>query len=424
MKWSSQINRLRREEGLALIPAITTVAIVLVLGTALLAAVNVQTNQTARERAKEAAFRLAESALGAQTQLLAKDWPSSAATAYGTCNQSTTTSSRCPGTSLTTNFTTTSDGFPSGGTDFGTAPAWSVRVIDDEGGSDYYDDALATKSPAPCACDLKGSSTTPNSAVWVRAEATVQGEKSVLVQLVAQSSQRLETVPRNAITAGWFRTTNRGGKVIVDAKGTSATPANVAVRCTASAPSYSDTCLGFDPSQGQLSPAGAYQTSYPGTSVLDSAALARLKLRAQTAVPSTYYATGCPTSLAGAFIYIENANCTYSGGTLNSAAAPGVVIMGGGTLSLDGNATYHGLIYNANSQGSDPTCTTSNQNAALTLAGAASIRGAIIIEKCGGVLAGSNGAPNIAYDANVFANLYSNGTPAGVKGTFKIVPTS
>ncbi len=70
--------------------------------------------------------------------------------------------------------------------------------------------------------------------------------------------------------------------------------------------------------------------------------------------PPTYYATGCPSSLAGAFIYIENANCSYTGGSINSAAAPGVVIMGGGTLSLGGNSKYYGLIYNANSQGSNP----------------------------------------------------------------------
>lgn len=419
------MTRLRGQDGLALIPAITTVAIVLILGTALLAAVNVQTHQTATERAKEASFRLAESALSAQVMQVSAKWPSSTALAYGTCNQSTPSSATCPGTALASNFTTLSGGSPTGGTDFGTSPTWSVRVIDDETGSDYYDESLATKTPAPCPCDLKGSSAgTANGAVWVRAEATVLGQKSVVVELVAQSAPRVEALPRNAITAGFFRTSNRGKKVIVDAKGNSSAPANVAVRCTTTAPSPTDTCLGYDATQGQLSPADAYQTTYPGTSSLDAAALARLKERAQTASPPTYYATGCPPSLAGAFVYIENANCSYTGGTINSIATPGVVIMGGGTLTLSGNSKYYGLIYNANASGAAPPCTSTNQNTVLTLSGAAAVIGAIVIDKCGGVASGSSGSPNFIYDSKVFGNLYSNGTPAGVKGTFKIIPTA
>jgi parallel beta-helix repeat protein len=417
-------NRLRSQDGLALIPAITTVAIVLILGTALLAAVNVQTHQSAAERAKEASFRLAEAALNATALQVSTNWPNTLALAYGTCNQSTTPSATCIGSSLSPNYTGTSGGSPNGGTDFGTSPTWQVRVIDDEGGSDYYDEALATKSPTPCACDLKGSGATPDGAVWVRSEATVLGQKSVVVTLVAQSSPRVEAVPRNAITSGFFKTTNRGKKVIVDAKGNSAAAALVAVRCSTSAPSAADTCLGYDPTQGQLSPAGSYQTSYPGSASLDAAALARLKLRAQTATPPTYYATGCPSSLAGAFVYIESGNCTYTGNSINSSAAPGVVVMGSGTLTLSGNAKYYGLIYNANAAGAAPPCTSTNQNTVLTLSGAAAVFGAIIIDKCGGVLTGSSGAPNFVYDANVFQNLYSNGTPAADKGTFRIIPTA
>jgi type II secretory pathway pseudopilin PulG len=420
------MSRLRNQDGLALIPAITTVAIVLFLGTALLAAVNVQTRQTATERAKEASFRLAESALNSSVLQVSTVWPGSSALAYGSCTQSTTPSATCPGSALAANFTAMSGGSPNGGTDFGTAPTWSLRVIDDEGGPDYYDEALATKAPTPCACDLKGSSTgTADGAVWVRAEATVQGQKSVLVSLVARGSPRLESVPRNSITAGFVQTSNSGKKVILDVKGTSAAPANVAVRCASSGPSSSDSCLGFDPSKGQLSPAGAYQASYPGSASLDSAALARLKERAQTAVPSTYYATGtCPPSLDGAFIYIENANCSYNGGAINSPAAPGVVIFGNGTLTLGGNAEYYGLIYNANSLGSAPPCTSANQNTVVSLSGTSSIQGAVLVDKCGGVAAGSSGAPNFVFDANVFANLVSNGTPSGVKGSFRIIPTS
>ena len=422
------MRRLRSERGIALVPAIMTMAIVLVLGTVLLAAVNVQTHQTASERAKEASFRLAESALNSTVLQLTRIWPDTVAKAYPACNQASTPSATCIGTALASNYTTLSGGSPAGGTDFGVAPTWSSRVIDDEGGPEYYDDALATKSPAPCACDLKGSATsTANGSVWVRTTATVGGQKSVLIVLVAKNQPRLEAFPRNAVTAGFFRTTNTGKKVIADVKGSSATPGNIAVRCATTTPSSGNSCLGFDPAKGQLSPSGAYQSSYvdnTGTAnAIDSAALARLKARAQSTVPSSYYATGCPSTLTGAIIYIESATCSFSGSSFNSAAAPGFVIFANGSLSLGGNSKYYGLIYNANTAGAAPPCTSTNQTTLVSLSGNSSIQGAVVIDKCGGMSAGSSGRPNFVYDSNVFGNAISIGAAAGVKGTFRILPS-
>ncbi len=421
------MNRLRSERGLALVPAIMTIAIVMTLGTALLAGANVQTHQTATERAKEASFRIAESALNNNVLQLTRTWPTSSASAYPPCNQSSTPSATCMGTSLALDYTTLTGGTPSGGTDFGTAPTWSSRVIDDEGGADYYNDALSTQSPAPCACDLKGSSSNgPDGSVWVRAQATVAGQTSALVALVARSQPRVEAFPRNAVTAGFFRTSNNGNKVIADVKGTSATAGNIAVRCgtAATVPASGNSCLGF--ALGQVSPTSAYQAGYvDGTgsaNAIDSAALARLKARAQSLTPPTYYATGCPSSLTGTLIYIESATCSFNGSTFNSAAAPGFVVFGNGSLSLGGNAKYFGLIYNANASGAAPPCTSTNQTSLVNMTGNSSIQGAIVIDKCGGVTAGSSGKPNFTYDANVFGNAVSNGEVAGVKGTFLILP--
>ncbi len=420
------MSRLSDERGLALVPALATIVIVLMLGAAALATVNVQSHQSGLERAQEGAFQVAESALNTQTLQLSRKWPNNAAAAYGACNQSTAASATCTGAALAGNFTTVAGGAPNGGSDFGTTPTWSTRVIDDVDGSAFYDDALASRAPAPCACDANA-----DGAVWVRSEATVGGRKSVVVNLVQQSQPRLEALPTASIIAGAFETSNEGKKVIVDATGRSATAGVVAVRCVGG-PASGDACLGYDPTKGQLNPEDAYQTGYvDGTalpnatnrSILDAEALARLKQTAQTY--GSYYATGCPSTLTGALVYIENASCSYTSSTqFNSAASPGVVIFGAGTLSLGGTTSFYGLIYNANGQGSAPgsgPCTAGYKNEVVSLNGDASVVGAILVDKCGSITAGASGV-NIVFDSNVFANVVSNGTAASIKNTFRIVP--
>ena len=423
------MRRLRQDDGFALVPALAVIVIVLLLGAALLATVNAQTNQSGAEREREGAFQVAESALNSQLTQLSRTWPTSAATAYPACTQASAASATCTGPTLTANFTAATGGAgPNGGSDFATAPAWSSRVIDDVDGSSYYSDTLATRSPAPCACDANG-----DGSVWVRSEATVAGKRSVVVSLAEQSQPRVETLPSATIVAGWFETTNNGKKVIVDAVGSSAAAGTVAVRCS-TGPDRGDPCLGYDPGKGQLSPADAYQSGYvDGTgvpnatnrSILDAAALARLKARAQSL--GTYYPSGCPSTLTGAMVYIENANCSYgSNSQFNSAANPGVVVFAAGTLSLGGTSDYYGLIYNANGQGTAPSsgpCTSSFQNEVVSLGGNTAVHGAIMVDKCGGVSAGASGV-NIIFDANVFANVISNGTAAGVKNSFRIIAGS
>lgn len=425
------MKRLRAEDGVALVPALSITVIVLLLGAALLSTVNVQSNQSGAEREQEGSFQLAESALNTQTLQLGRSWPSTTATAYPGCNQASAASATCSGSALTANYTASvaGGGGPNGGSDFAKTPAWSTRLIDDVGGSSYYNDSLATQSPAPCACDANA-----NGAVWVRSEATVAGKKSVLVSLVSQGEPRLEALPTATIIAGWFETTNNGKKIIVQAKGASATAGSVAVRCSTPVPSKDDLCLGYDEYKGQLNPKEAYQTGYvDGTGIpsatnrtsLDADALARLKARAQSL--GTYYATGCPPTLAGDLVYVENANCSYTSNTqFNSAANPGVVIFGSGTLSLGGTTNYYGLIYMAMGQGTAPAsgpCTSSYRYPGVTLGGNTQIYGAILVDKCGGVVAGSSGV-NIAFDANVFNGVLSNGIAAGVKNSYRILPTS
>lgn len=419
-------RRLADERGFALVPAVMALVVVLLLGTALLAGVNVQTSQTAVEREQEGSFQAAESALTSQTAQLVRTWPSSAATAYPVCDQSTAPTARCSGSALTSNFTATgAGGGPNAGSDFATAPQWSSRVIDDVQGPEYYDDAIAARSDAVA---YDGNA---NGAVWIRSEASVGGRRSVVVSLV-QRSQQAETLPNASIVAGFFETSNNGKKTIVNA-GTNPT-GPVAVRCSGG-PGIS--CLDYR--EGQLVPPDSWNSDYvDGTglpsatnrSSLDSAALARLKERAQSL--GTYFATGCPPSLTGELIYVENSTngtCKYTGNAdYNTEAEPGVLILGGGVLDLGGRADYFGLIYNANRQGAAPAsgpCTEAFKNDAVLLGGNTTVYGAIFVDQCGGVTAGSSGNnQNFVFDIDVFEGLKSFGEATAVENSFRILPTS
>lgn len=425
--------RLREETGSTVVAALLVSIIVLGLGTAVLQKVNAESNQTAAERSREAAFQLTESALNATALQVARNFPDSIVKAFPTCTSTAAPSSKCTGTALAANFTNTTDGGARGGIDFNTTPQWQVRVIDDVNGPSYYDDSLATLSPAPPEWDSTGATGgVADGYVWVRASATVAGHNYVLVSLVGKGALRQEALPRNSVTAGWFATTNSGNKTLIDAKGGSAVAGTLAVRCATAAPATGDPCLGYSPAKGQLSPADAYTTNYvdgrappnaTNRSALGAAALARIKAYAQSI--GTYYPTGCPASYVG-LVYVEIADCTLSGGTINSATAPGMLVFGSGTLTLGGSATYNGIIYMANGQGTAPAsgpCAAPHLNSVLSTNGTNVIQGAVFIDKCGGYTLGTS-ALNLVFDANVFSVAVSNGASAVVKNSFRVVSSS
>jgi Tfp pilus assembly protein PilX len=428
------IKRLRDESGGTIVAAMLTGVVVLGLGTAVLQQVDAESGQTGAQRTRESAFQLAESALNNSALQVTRAFPTGSAGAFPVCTQSSTPSSKCIGTGLVTNYTNVDDGAPNGGVDFSTAPTWEVRIVDDLDGPQYYNESLLARGAATYDA-AGGTDGAPNGYVWVRANSTVGGHTYTVVSLVGEGAPRQEQLPRNTITAGWFRTTNNGRKVIVDAQGNSATAGPVAVRCHPEndVPESGDPCLGYDPAKGQLSPAGAYSFDYvdgaeapnsTNRSTLDSAALGRLKQRAISL--GTYYATGCPPSLTGAMIYVENANCSYTDGTANTEASPGVLVFASGTLSLAGNFTYNGVVYMANGQGSAPSsgpCTSGYQNTVVSLTGTSLINGAAFVDKCGGFIAGSSQA-NVIFDPNALNQVVSNGAATTIENGFRVISSS
>jgi Tfp pilus assembly protein PilX len=413
------------EQGVALVTAIIVLAIMTALGFATATLVDTQTRLTGRERVQETAFNVGEAALNAQVLQLSQAWPGSKSSATGgpyplSCSRGAT-SANCPDSAAL------AAGLQGG--DFSSSTAWTVTVRDNLApAATYYDRAAldssacpaATGTMTPCTWDSNG-----DGAMWVRAQATVGAESRTVVALV-KLDLPVAQFPLNTITAGKFRTSNSGNKVIVDTKGCAAVgappggcksqrAAPVVVRCAASPPyTRSSTCLGFDQNKGQVSPPDSVQTSFSGRAVPVNA-IDDFRRRARAI--GTYYASGCPPSLTGAVVFIENGNCSYTTGTFNSDTAPGLVVVNTGTFSLGGNATYFGTVYAANDNPSP-----ADSNDIVSLGGTATIQGGVVIEGLGGLLAGSSKL-NVVYDPGAYANLYGYGTSAEIsQNTFRELP--
>jgi hypothetical protein len=377
-------RRLRAESGIALPIALMIAGLMLGLGLAITAYADRQTLETGTERVKENSIALSEGALNAQANLLASNWPSSAANAFGTCTQASTASA-CPDAgNLLRGFTNS---------DF-TVSSWSLTIRDNGLGS-FYDDAATAAQPSYDAAGPGGAG--PDNMVWLRAQATVRGKTRVIVALL-RAFPVGQNFPRGVVTAGSFSTSNNGKKAMVDP----GTGPGVNVRCTpgAGAPQRGDACLNFVATKGQVWPP-AYSANSSLPNAMPAADIATLKSRAQAA--GTYYAT-CPASLPNApLVYIETGGCSYTGNTqVNSAASPGLLVIYSGGISFGGTVNFYGIVYAVNN---------SNSSAAnlVDLGGNAQIQGAVVVDGNGGVMAGSS-KTNIVYDPNVFNIVSANAT--------------
>jgi hypothetical protein len=379
--------RLGEERGFGLASSIIVLGILIAVSIPLLSLVDMQQAQSANERKSESSFNLAEAALDASVFVLGKQWPAVAGSYPPACTPAST-GSTCPSADLLTRSYA--------GGDY-TDRTWSVQVRDDNG-TEYYDPNAVPPPPNYDAND--------NGKVWVRADArAADGERSLVVLV-----KRLETTvqfPRNAITAGWFLSTNNGNKVLVDTKGDAAQAAPVAVRC----PGRSAGCLDYRP--GQVSP-DTTTTGYAGDTAVAPEILEMFRDEAK--MLGTYYPSGCPSSITGDLIFIENGDCRYGGGgQANSADVPGMLVVGSGTLSLGGNMTYYGLVYAANLQRS--------MGEIVTTQGASTIVGSVAVDGAGGVAVGSNKL-NVVYAEGIWHSVRTISGAAPVQGSWRELPGS
>jgi Tfp pilus assembly protein PilX len=393
---------------LALVQTLMLTLLMVALGFALIMQVEGQQRESFQERTRESSFNLAEASLNAQIAQLARAWPLTASAAAASCT-STTTSSTCP------NSATIANGYSGG--DYGTTAgdAWRTSVRDNATNERYWTTAVTSRA----AYDANG-----DGSVWVRSTATVQGN---LVSLVGLATRNLTPIdfPNNVVTANWFASNNQGRKVIVDTLGSyaqppsirpgpAAKPASLGVRCTSMT---REQCLNYPSDKGQVQPDTGTVDNAASTSAISTSQLQSLER--QAAAAGTLYTT-CPpgslNSVNGAPVIVKTVTpCAVSvgGGTINSAANPGVLVIENGTLSLEGNASFYGLVYMVNQQGSS--------GAVVSITGTAKIQGVVAVDGNGGVIAGSSGT-NLIYDPRAASLLRGDAGAVLEKSSFRVLP--
>lgn len=371
------------ERGSVLVTAIILVSLMLTLGLASFAFIDTQQHRALEQRQRESALNLAEGVLYTQGFVLAQSWPgnpAAGAAAPVECT-SATVQAMCPDpNTLAAANSSVPEAANFTNTDAGAAVTWTSRIRDNGAAlSDAFDYAridepqtgtnVKTGSPytcgaGPCNWDANG-----DLKLWVQSRAVVRGRPRNVVALLKRE-QFSEAFAHSAVTAGSFETTNNGNKAIIDASGS-----QVVVRCTSTAA----TCTDYNEAKGQVLPATIVREE-DTPPAMTAAQVERFKVAARSANPPTYH-TSCPASLTGTVVFIDlptAASCTDSGGTYNSAADPGIVIMPRGSLSMKG--TLHGLVYMVNAQGSS--------GPVLTLQANSEILGGLAIDGPGRLVAG------------------------------------
>jgi hypothetical protein len=401
-------RRLLSQSGSALVTALLVMTIMMTIGVALLSTVDTQQRESGRERSRESTFQLTEAVLNAQIYQLSSRWPAcstascAASVQYPPSCTATSSNSDCP------NATALKGAYS--GVDYKAGQVWTTQVRDDDASKpDFYTDALLSQP----SYDANG-----DGYVWVRATSVLHGHRRTLVGLVHAEPTTLD-LPHKTMVAGWFRATNSGNKVIIDNSGGYSPPSEVIVRCaaTGTTPPVQD-CADYQSDKskgGQVVPENiSFQPSQPTAippEALDS-------LRNTAAADGNYWKAGtCPNSLAGdqpgETVFIEDASSCgpFNGNSdYNTAAQPGVVIIGRGAITINGGATFYGVIYHANLD---------NSNAALVnLGGNVSINGSIQVDGAGGIYAGSSKV-NLVWNPNVFNSVRGFGTANIVQNTFR-----
>jgi hypothetical protein len=439
------MNRLRNEQGSALMMAVIILFIILGLGTALMITANGQKTAASNEQNGESAFWMAEGALDAQIYALSVKWPTagdapspSTSVTLGypkSCNSSNAGQSYCPSASDLAAYPsnaqacppgTAGDAWNPGGSrsawttyvrDAGPAGTSQQQLFDDtvEQGTARYNSSFLTTEPS-------------NNYVWVRAVGQVNCKTSVVIAEVSMQSLALN-FPKLVLNADGFNITDNGQKTIINTVGTgSTTPSQISVRCGGASytPPPPSSCAGYGSSQ--ISPAPTWVTPPSPTPVLSTSQLSQAKLMAQangTYFPST---TDCSTitaaQLAGQLVYIEGSpTCAISitsNPVINSQASPGWLVINDGAINFDG------VIYGVNA---------SNQSASIvTLGGTSTIVGGLAVNGNATLSLGSSGngvgcasgnkCGDLEFDPNAFNTLIGFGGAAQTPNTFRQLPAS
>jgi hypothetical protein len=415
------MNRLRTQDGYAVPTAMILMSIMLMIGFAVVAFSDSETNSSNRERIHESRLNLAEGVIAAEIFQMSRNWPSTTAQQYPAECTASSSLARCPTPGqLKAQFS---------GADFDPDNTyWTVKVRDDVVGTggEYYDDATVLARPT--------YDENANGEMWVRAEGQINQKvgtseierKRVLVARVRVEKRPLSP-PKAPFVAGKFNTgNNAGNKVIVET-----TPGVYGVvRCDngGGVTVHNNDCIDYG--NGQLSPTNMVKSDINAGAAIPPGLMDSLK---QMAINNGTYHTGCPSNPSGDVVWVQSGNCSYQGNmTVNGTTKKGIFIVENGTLSLAGNVTWWGLIYAMNTQNCGPS--TSNclsykgySDNVVTITGTPTVHGAIFVDGEGRLGIGNSGnagncancLPNLMYDPSVVLNLTAYGTAGIIQNTWR-----
>jgi Tfp pilus assembly protein PilX len=449
------MNRLRNEQGSALMMAVIMLFVVLGLGTALIMTANAQHTDAANQQSGENSYSMAEAALNAQIYALSVTWPTanngpgtSSTNNYGypsSCNTSNAGTSYCPSSSDLAAYPSNTQSCPTGTpgdawTPSPTRSAWTTYVRDG-GAAGSSQQNLFNDATEKAAVPYNSSFTTAGTNyVWVRAVGTVNCKTSVVVAEVSMQTLSL-IFPKDVLNANGFTTTNNGNKTILNtADQSGGASSQISVRCggTSYTPPPPSTCVSYG-STSQISPTDPTSPSTwlnpPASSpVLNSTQMADAKAMAQAAGTYIPASTSCSSisasQLAGALVYIEgSSSCDISitsNPVINSASSPGTLILANGTLDLGGSATFYGLVYAANQSGLT--------SSVVNLNGTATVVGGIAADGNASLSLGSSGngvdcdpsnkCGDLMFDSAAFNNIVGFGGADQTPNTFRQLPVS
>jgi hypothetical protein len=417
----------RREEGYLVVVAVFVMTLMISFGLAILSFTDGQTEQSRKERVHESTFNLVEAALDSQTFILGQAWPQRATTAYpASCLSTILATQPIPNRKCPSPAALSADFDQARHPDFDPSQTvWNTEVRDNVTScvsstpSVFYDPTVTEACPTTWDSNA-------DQQVWVRAQAKVRDRLRTLVALVRVEPKYI-SLPGYAVNVGSFGVGNNGQHTIIDASGS-----DILIRCDPATNPPGSYCQDWNPTRNQVKPTTA--TENFEDSALSDADAADLEQFAE--LNGTHYPSCDSWNPNGAVVVVDSGNCKLNNSSpaapgesrcCNSLASPGILIIKSGTLEMQGNIVFNGIIYLRNRKPDGSKWLSDGSSSILSISGTPTVYGGVAIDGPGRMTVGSSGnsgksQPNIQFYPNAFDAVGAAGTAGIVQNSWREVP--